>query len=145
MRKGDSIEIFIDSLNDGGEKPQFDDFQLNLGIHGHYLLLKGTGSGWTDWHVLPEFAVVLKGELNDDSSNDEGYIMEVMIPYRHMGLTEGGAIGLSFGQANKRSPNESDFSWKGLTFNGQYINPQSPDKYITYTLDNTFILEEASS
>lgn len=46
VTKSDSIEVYLDTMADGGTKPQSDDYQINLGIHGKTRIMQGSGSEW---------------------------------------------------------------------------------------------------
>ena len=48
----DSVELYIDSLNDGGTMPQTDDYQINLGVHDKTRILVGSGTSWSNWNGL---------------------------------------------------------------------------------------------
>lgn len=82
VTRGDSIELYIDTLADGGRSPQSDDYQLNLGIHSKTRIMQGAGGLWGNWNGLIDYEVSLDGTLNDgDTADDTGYSVEVMIPY----------------------------------------------------------------
>ena len=141
----DSIEVFIDTKADGGSDPQSDDIQLNLGIHGKTRIMRGSGSSWGGWNGLIDYAVDLKGTLNDgEAETDEGYSVEVMIPYKDIMIQKDDTIGISFGQVDKRkeadaptgSPSGEPWNWYGWEFNGQFVNPQKPDQYVQLNKDN---------
>ena len=134
VTRSDSIEIYLDTLADGGLKPQNDDYQINLGIHGKTRIMQGSGSGWGNWNGLIDYEVFLDGTLNDGvEATDKGYSVEVMIPYTQIGIEKKDTIGVSFGQVDKYglgSSSGTDWDWYGWTFDGVLCEPQTPDNYI---------------
>ncbi len=134
VTKSDSIEVYLDTMADGGTKPQSDDYQINLGIHGKTRIMQGSGSEWGNWNGLIDYEVALDGTLNDGAeANDTGYSIEVMIPYAQINIEKTDTIGISFGQVDKfGSGNETgtDWNWFGWTFEGTLAEPQTPDNYI---------------
>jgi hypothetical protein len=142
---GDSVEIYLDTKLDGGEKPQTDDFQFNLGIDGRSRILRGTGAFWTAWNGLIDHAVDLIGTLNDGTAaNDMGYRIEAMIPYAQVGLTPSAAFGISFGQVDKWGANNvllTDWNWYPFIWEGLLIEPQRPANYVVFTVENTLAIQ----
>lgn len=129
----DSVEIYLDTLLDGGEHPQGDDYQINLGIHSKTRVLVGNGSGWSSWTGLVQYESILNGSLNDESDIDEGYAIEMSIPYKQIGITRDSKIGVAFGLVDKYSSKTTNSKmWYGLTYKGNFANPQKPDTYFVY-------------
>ncbi len=130
----DSVEIYIDSLNNGGTAPQTDDYQINLGVHDKTRILVGSGTSWSNWNGLCQYEVKITGTLNDNSDIDVGYNVEGMIPWNQIGCDKNSSFGVAFGNVDKKT-NESaeEVSWAGLTFGGILIEPQTPNNYITYS------------
>ena len=134
VSRSDSVEIYIDSLNDGGAAPQTDDYQINLGVHDKTRILVGSGTNWSNWNGLCQYEVKINGTLNDNSDIDVGYSVEGMIPWKQIGCDRNSSFGVAFGNVDKKT-NESleEVSWNGLTFDGVLVEPQTPDNYITYS------------
>lgn len=129
----DSAEIYLDTKLNGGETPQEDDYQINLGIHNKTRVLVGNGSGWSAWNGLVQYESLLNGTLNDESDVDEGYSIEMSIPYKQIGITRDSKIGVAFGLVDKYSSKTSASKmWYGLTYKGNFANPQKPDTYFVY-------------
>ena len=144
---GDSIELYLDTLADGGRTPQSDDYQINLGIHGKTRIMQGAGGQWGSWNGLIDYEVALNGTLNDgDEATDTGYSVEVMIPYAQIMIEKDDTIGIAFGQVDKvrtedaatGSP-EGPWNWYGWTYKGTAVNPQVPDQYILLDKDGGLV------
>lgn len=144
---GDSIELYLDTLADGGRTPQSDDYQINLGIHGKTRIMQGAGGQWGSWNGLIDYEVALNGTLNDgDEATDTGYSVEVMIPYAQIMIEKDDTIGIAFGQVDKvRTEDaatgslEGPWNWYGWTYKGTAVNPQVPDQYILLDKDDTLV------
>lgn len=148
----DSCELYLDTLNDEGDKPQSDDFQINLGINGKTRTLVGNGSGWSTWNGLVQYEVdLLGGEINSSSNSFTGYNLEVAIPYKQLGIERDSKIGITFGIVNKFTSASADYRWYGFTYKGMYGNPQKPSEYFVYkdneimVKTNTILSYETSS
>lgn len=129
----DSVEIYLDTKLNGGETPQEDDYQINLGIHNKTRVLVGNGSGWSAWNGLVQYESLLKGTLNNETDVDTGYSIEMSIPYKQIGITRESKIGVAFGLVDKYSSKTSASKmWYGLTYKGNFANPQKPDTYFVY-------------
>ncbi len=146
VTRSDSVEIYIDSLADGGSKPQNDDYQINLGIHGKTRIMQGSGSGWGGWNGLIDYEVSLNGTLNDSTeASDVGYSVEIMIPYAQIGIEKDDTIGVSFGQVDKFGAGASagtDWNWFGWTYNGVLCEPQTPNNYILLDGENNLMARD---
>lgn len=144
---GDSIELYLDTLADGGRTPQSDDYQINLGIHGKTRIMQGAGGQWGSWNGLIDYEVALNGTLNDgDEATDTGYSVEVMIPYAQIMIEKDDTIGIALGQVDKvRTEDaatgslEGPWNWYGWTYKGTAVNPQVPDQYILLDKDGGLV------
>lgn len=143
VTEGDSIELYIDTLADGGLRPKSDDFQINLGIHGKTRIMQGANGLWGGWNGLIDYEVALDGTLNDGAeANDVGYGLEVMVPYAQIGIEKDDTVGIAFGQVDKTGlGNESgkDWDWYGWTYNGNLVEPQTIDNYILWDKDGNLL------
>lgn len=129
----DSVEIYLDTLLNGGERPQSDDYQINLGIHNKTRVLVGNGSGWSSWTGLVQYEAILNGTMNKEDDVDEGYSIEMSIPYKQIGIERDTKIGVAFGLVDKYSSKTTNSKmWYGLTYKGNFANPQKPDTYFIY-------------
>ncbi|MDR0832312.1 MAG: carboxypeptidase regulatory-like domain-containing protein [Bacillales bacterium] len=141
VTRSDSIELYLDTLNDGGLKPQGDDYQFNFGIHNKTRIMQGSGSNWGNWNGLIDYEVKLDGTLNDGiEANDVGYAVEVMIPYAQINIQKEDTIGISFGRVNKFGLGSvviTDWNWYGWTYGGKLVEPQTIDNYVSYLADGT--------
>ncbi len=147
VTRSDSVEIYLDTLADGGLKPQSDDYQINLGIHGKTRIMQGSGSGWGNWNGLIDYEVSLDGVLNDGAeASDTGYGVEVMIPYAQIGIEKEDTVGVAFGQVDKfglGSASGTDWDWYGWTFDGVLCEPQTPGNYILLDKDNKLLSRDS--
>ena len=147
VTRGDSIELYLDTLTDGGRNPQSDDYQINLGIHGKTRIMQGAGGQWGSWNGLIDYEVALNGTLNDgDEANDTGYSVEVMIPYAQIMIEKDDTIGIALGQVDKirvedaaTGSESASWNWYGWSYNGTAINPQVPDQYILLDKDGNLM------
>lgn len=135
VTRSDSCELYLDTDNDGGNAPQRDDFQLNFAVNNKTRIFQGSGQSWGSWTGLVQYENVLNGTLNDDSDIDIGWNLEVMIPYKELGVDKNDDFGIALGRVDKvglgSQPN-TDYFWYGLPFNGAVINPQIPNEYAVY-------------
>jgi len=91
----DAIEIYIDSKNDSRNKMDINDYQFIVDILNNSVVLKGdrkyiesdTMAAPKDigQNIYYEYAVVCLGSVNDDNDTDQGYIIEVAIPFIAIG------------------------------------------------------------
>lgn len=147
VTRGDSIELYLDTLTDGGRTPQSDDYQINLGIHGKTRIMQGAGGQWGSWNGLIDYEVALNGTLNDgEEANDTGYSVEVMIPYAQIMIEKDDTIGIALGQVDKirvedaaTGSESASWNWYGWSYNGTAINPQVPDQYILLDKDGSLM------
>ena len=144
---GDSIELFLDTLADGGANPQSDDYQLNLGIHGKTRIMQGAGGLWGNWNGLIDYEVALNGTLNNGvAADDLGYSVEVMVPYAQIQIEKDDTIGIAFGQVDKVRTEDAmvgsetgPWNWYGWSYNESAVNPQVPNQYILLSADNVLM------
>lgn len=144
VTRSDSIEFYLDTLANGGTKPQNDDYQINLGIHGKTRIMQGSGSGWGNWNGLIDYEVSINGTLNDSNdANDVGYTVEVMIPYSQINIEKTDTIAVSFGQVDKVNNAGAQatvhWDWFGWTYEGFLREPQTPNNYVLLDKDNNLM------
>lgn len=135
VTKGDSVEIYFDFKNDGASKPQSDDIQINIGAHGKTRIFVGSSGTWGNWNGLLDYEVKLDGTLNNNKDVDNGYQIELMIPYSQVGIDKNSTFGIALGcvARGKDSTHATlPYTWGGLTYEGNFIDPQIPAMYVTY-------------
>lgn len=133
VTQGDSVEIYFDFKNDAAGKPQTDDIQINIGAHGKTRIFVGSNGSWGSWNGLLDYEIHLDGTLNDATDEDDGYTVELMIPYAQVGIDKNSTYGVAFGHVarGKDSTHETlQYTWGGLVFEGSFVDPQVPNSYI---------------
>ena len=133
VTKGDSVEIYFDFKNDGASKPQSDDIQINIGAHGKTRIFVGSSGTWGNWNGLLDYEVKLDGTLNNNKDVDNGYQIELMIPYSQVGIDKNSTFGIALGcvARGKDSTHATlPYTWGGLTYEGNFIDPQIPAMYV---------------
>jgi len=113
----DSVEIYIDTLNDRATVMQTDDYQFLVNLNNAQADLRGTGTGKDPaWNGTWRSAVRLQGTLNANTDTDSGYTVEIAIPWAQIGVTP--VSGMSFGidlAVNDSDPSSFDyFDWAGI-------------------------------
>ena len=143
----DSIEIYFDFQNDGASKPQTDDIQINISANGRTRIFVGTGDGWGTWNGLLDFELNIDGTLNTeipDTSLDNGYSVEIMIPYTQVGIEKDSVFGVALGVVSRGLDSTSetlDYTWQGIDMNGAFVDPQKPSGYFVY-MGNEFFAKD---
>lgn len=135
VTKGDSVEFYLDTKNDGGTRPQTDDFQFNFGVNNKTRIMQGSGYEWGNRSGLVQYENVLNGTLNDTSDTDVGRSLEVMVSYKELGITKDSTLGVALGRVDKFGSGatvEVDYKWYGMTFDGLFIEPQTIDNYVSF-------------
>lgn len=122
----DSVEMYLDTLGNGGKTPQTDDFQVRVDVNGNIEVLKGNGTEWAP-HNDNTFAGIQKTDI--------GYNVEVFIPWADLGLEKAPeTMKASFGSVDwdgvKKADGSREISWSGIG-----TDPQIPDNYIKMTKD----------
>lgn len=127
----DSCELYLDTQLNGGQKPQTDDYQIDLGVHGKTRMLVGNGSGWSTWSGIVQYETYMEGTMNDEMDIDNFYCIEMAIPYKQIGITREQEIGVTFGIVDRyeEAGASTNKMWYGTTYAGHYGNPQVPSTY----------------
>lgn len=135
----DSVEFYFDAKLSRTSAPSAGDYQINLGRDSRTRIC--SGAGWIKWMAMYMFEV---REGNVFDGDEEYYYVEAMVPLAQMGIGKDDAIGMAFGQVDRYVDINNDlqgyFSWKGLTFNGKFVDPQVPSTYVVLTPDATKLL-----
>ena len=132
--------IYFDFKNDGSSKVQSDDIQINIGAHGKTRIFVGSNGTWGSWNGLLDYEINLRGTLNDATDEDNGYSVELMIPYAQVGIDKNSMFGVAVGHVarGKDSTHETlQYTWGGLVYEGSFVDPQVPRSYIV-SLGNEF-------
>ena len=132
---GDSVEVYFDFKNDGSSKPASDDIQLNIGAHGKTRIFVGSNGQWGSWNGLLDYEIHLLGTLNDPTDVDEGYNIEVMIPYSQVGIEQNSVYGVACGHVARGTDSTNpdlQYTWGGLVYEGSFVDPQVPRSYIVF-------------
>ena len=133
VTKGDSVEIYFDFKNDATRKPESDDIQINIGAHGKTRIFVGTNGEWGSWNGLLDYQVELDGTLNNNKDTDNGYSVELMIPYSEIGIDQDSVFGVTVGHVARGVDSTAEglqYTWGGIDYDGNFIDPQSPQAYI---------------
>lgn len=132
--RDDSIEIYIDPLNDGGASPQADDRQFRIALSGATGGERGTGTGWTGWGPgNAQWNIRLDGTLDTGVGDDRGYVIECAIDWQSLGITPGSmpaVIGVTFGQTTDHDGGDENEGWRGVPG----THPDRPDSYLNIQL-----------
>lgn len=138
----DSIEIYIDSKLGRYDTPQANCYQINLGRDNRTRILSGSGGNWYEWAGMYTFET--REGYNDEY---DYYFLEAMIPVAQLGIGATEAIGIAFGHVDRHVEDNVDleayYKWNGMTFNGQFIDPQVPSLYPVLRADGGRLLTYA--
>ncbi|MCQ2814923.1 MAG: hypothetical protein MJ227_01320 [Bacilli bacterium] len=117
----DNVEIYVDTLNDKGKVAQQDDFAFLVNPLEFIEMRNGTGSYWSSWSGVVDYAVHVEGTVNNDSDIDTGWGCEIYMPYQTFGFTRESIIGIAFGCRDKHT-GEITSKWTGWVADPQIID-----------------------
>ncbi|SES77034.1 Right handed beta helix region [Methanococcoides vulcani] len=134
----DSVEIYLDTLDNNGAVMQADDYHFIINLNGAVVDDVGTGSE-KDYNYTSNIlkSVRLQGSKNDASDTDTGYMIEVAIPWSDIGGQPSNDIVGLFLAINDLD-NAGDiyfFNWCNLT--GSYAVPEDWGDAIITGINNT--------
>lgn len=119
----DGIEIYIDARNDSKSKMDLNDYQFLVDIVPNHIIFKGDRKLQDSLsfsvpkeyglNILIEKAVSLTGTINDTLRDDDGFIIEVRIPFEAVGIVPQTGMKFRLDLCN----NDNDF------FLAEYDNP----------------------
>ncbi len=119
LHLNDGIEIYIDSKNDSREKMDINDYQFMIDISGLNLVFRGdremlaldslTAPKKSGQNIYFQYKTIYSGILND-TITDEGFVVEVMIPFAAIGLTVKTGMKLRIELCN----NDNDYNLDGV-------------------------------
>ena len=96
----DMVEFLIDTRNDHGELWLEDDIIYHINLFGYKKDDRGTPEGVSNpkWNGSARYAIYVHGTINDSSDIDEGYEVEVALPWTEIGVTpdRGLVLGVDF-------------------------------------------------
>lgn len=120
----DSVEMYLDTLSNGGKTPQTDDVQVRIDVSGNIEVLTGNGTNWSGYRDNV-FAGIQK--------TSSGYNMEVFIPWSDLGMEKAPqSMNVSFGTVDwdgvKKADGSRETIWSGIG-----SDPQAPDNYTKMT------------
>ena len=111
----DMIEFLIDPRNDRGEKWIEDDIIYHINIWGFKKDDRGTPEGKSDyrWNGCARYSINIYGTVNDTSDTDEGYDIEVAMPWNELGITphRGLVMGADFVCGDNDGLGRQIFDW----------------------------------
>lgn len=135
----DSIEIYIDSKLARSAVPQANCYQINLGRDSRTRILSGSNGAWLAWSGMYAFETREGYDAEEDY-----YFMEVMIPVAQLGMGANDDIGIAFGMVDRTVDDnknlESYYGWYGMTYKGEFVDPQSPAAYLVLRTSDNKIL-----
>jgi len=119
LHLNDGIEIYIDSKNDSKDKMDINDYQFMIDISGLNLVFRGDRELLTSdtlatpkksgQNIYFQYQAKVSGTIND-TLLDEGYVVEVMIPFASIGLIAKSGMKLRLELCN----NDNDYNLDGV-------------------------------
>lgn len=92
----DAVEIYIDTHNDSKSKMDLNDYQFIISLNGESVIFKGDKEQIKEGNKVPKDAGIanivfkvkslISGTLNKSGDKDEGYNIEVAIPWAAIGI-----------------------------------------------------------
>ena len=113
----DMVEMLIDAKNRKDSCWGTDDIVYHINIRGDKKDDRGTALCQSDpsWDGCARYAVKIMGTLNDTTDVDDGYSVEVGIPWTELGLIpkSGLKIGFNFANGDNDGKGRQLFDWAG--------------------------------
>jgi len=110
-------ELLIDAENDKDSCWDADDIVYHINLYGQKKDDRGTPDCRSDasWNGVAEIAVRYSGTLNDSTDVDQGYIVEMNIPWAETGQKpkKGLALGINFAIGDHDGRGRQLFDWAG--------------------------------
>lgn len=134
----DAVELFLDTLRDGGSSMRFDDFHFIVDLNNVQYDAQGTGSGETSaFHAPFRSAISARGSLNDNRDADADYTVELAVPLASIGLSpaSGTLVGIELSVSDSDASGFSYFDLAGIASTGQ--NYGQPDLWPVLRFDGT--------
>jgi len=118
-----SFELYLDYSGKGGAKPGPEQVQIFIDINEKSLTRRGEGGRWVEDSLIKNYAVKVNGE-SGVIDPDNGYCVEIFIPYSQMGGEPQVDYGVAFGLVGCRE-NVREL-WRGPSG----VDVQSPETYL---------------
>ena len=113
----DMVEFLIDPNNDRTDQWLGDDIVYHINAAGAKKDDRGTAEGISnaDWDGIAIYAIHLMGSLNDTTDLDNGYSVEIAIPWSELDITPGDNTAIGFNAANGDCDGKGSqlFDWVG--------------------------------
>lgn len=113
----DMVEFLFDPRNDRGEKWIEDDIIYHINLFGFKKDDRGTPEGISNpvWNGTGRYSVRVHGTINDTSDTDEGYDVEVALPWTELGVCphDGLILGADFVCGDNDGTGRQLFDWSG--------------------------------
>ena len=123
----DSVEVYLDTLKNGGTKPQSDDVQVRADVGGNIEVLKGDGTEWMDTLNNVFCGTKVNGTLNGEAS---GYTLELFMPWSDLGMTSAPVgMNIDFGSVDYDGEKNADGS-RVTAWSGTGRDVQAPETYL---------------
>jgi hypothetical protein len=113
----DMAELLIDAENDKDSCWDEDDIVYHVNLFGVKKDDRGTSECKSDatWNGNASIAVKLNGTLNDSTDTDQGYVVELAIPWTELRLKpeKGLKFGINFAACDNDGKGSQLFDWAG--------------------------------
>jgi hypothetical protein len=113
----DMVEFLIDPNLDATELWLPDDLIYHINLLNTVKDDRGTITSDRDvaWDGKATHAIKMTGTLNDDSDTDQGYVLEVAVPWSEIGVDpeEGTKMGFNFANGDNDGKGRQLFDWMG--------------------------------
>ena len=113
----DMVEILIDAQNDKTPCWTVDDIVYHINLLGVKKDDRGTADCLSDptWDGSAVYAIRLNGTLNQSADVDSGYVVEMAIPWRELGVVprQGLKMGINFANGDNDGNGRQLYNWCG--------------------------------
>lgn len=113
----DMVEFLLDPNLDQSSDWLPDDLVYHINLLGYVKDDRGTLAGKpnTFWNGDAIFEIEVNGTINQDHDQDHGYVLEVALPWKEIGLKPqpGTSIGFNFTNGDNDGKGRQLFDWKG--------------------------------
>ena len=117
LYKDDMIEVLLDPRQDATDLWLEDDIVYHVNILGQVKDDRGTPEGKSDatWQSEALFAVTCQGTLNDSTDLDQGFRVELAVPWSEIGKkpVPGETLGINFAAGDAEGADEHLWDWCG--------------------------------
>lgn len=127
-----SFELYLDYSGKGGAQPENQQVQIFIDVNEKSLTRRGTAGKWHDDSMIKNYAVKVNGTVGTKDPNN-GYCVELFIPYSQMGGKPEVDYGVAFGLVGCRDNVRQ--LWRGAPG----VNVQSPETYLKLYRDTNTI------